>query len=80
MMSEFFRALAQDVTAGKIKVVWAEKGLVLPKKMLGNYGIASDTLIENLRKLSLLYAMQGTDLILAERIGTLILPRPNTPA
>ncbi|MFS8980581.1 TraI domain-containing protein [Cupriavidus necator] len=79
MMSEFFCALAQDVTAGKVKVVWAEKGLVLPKKMLGNYGIASDTLIENLRKLSLLYAMQGTDLILAERIGTLIMPRPNTP-
>ncbi|CAG9165778.1 TraI domain-containing protein [Cupriavidus pinatubonensis] len=80
MMSEFFRALAQDVTAGKVKVVWAEKGLVLPKKMVGNYGIASDTLIENLRKLSLLYALQGTDLILHERIGTLILPRPNTPA
>nr|WP_224081773.1 TraI domain-containing protein [Cupriavidus laharis] len=80
MMSEFFRALAQDVTAGKVKVLWAEKGLVLPKKMVGNYGIASDTLIENLRKLSLLYALQGTDLILHERIGTLILPRPNTPA
>lgn len=80
MMSEFFRALAQDVTAGKVKVVWAEKGLVLPKKMAGSYGIASDTLIENLRKLSLLYAVQGTDLVLHERIGALILPRPNTPA
>jgi len=80
MMSEFFRALAQDVTAGKIKVAWAEKGLVLPKKMIGNYGIASDTLIDNLRKLSLLYAVEGPDLVLAERIGTLILPRPNTPA
>ncbi|KAF7961861.1 type VI secretion protein [Cupriavidus sp. UYMU48A] len=80
MMSEFFRALAQDVTAGKVKVAWAEKGLVLPKKMAGSYGIASDTLIENLRKLSLLHAVQGTDLVLHERIGTLILPRPNTPA
>ncbi|TPQ30492.1 TraI domain-containing protein [Cupriavidus pinatubonensis] len=80
MMSEFFRALAQDVTAGKVKVVWAEKGLVLPKRMAGNYGIASDTLIENLRKLYLLYAVQGTDLVLHERIGTLILPRPNSPA
>ncbi|MGT2491341.1 hypothetical protein ACU4GD_14485 [Cupriavidus basilensis] len=63
MMSEFFRRLAQDVTAGKVKVAWAEKGLVLPKKVLGNYGIASDTLIEKLRKESLLYAMQGTDLV-----------------
>jgi len=80
MMSEFFRALAQDVIAGKVKVVWAEKGLVLPKKTVGNYGIVSDTLIENLRKLSLLYALQGTDLILHERIGMLILPRPNMPA
>lgn len=79
MMSEFFRALAQDVTAGKVKVVWAEKGLVLPKKMVGNYGIASDTLIDNLRKLSLLYGVEGPDLILTERIGALILPRPNTP-
>ncbi|MGT2512837.1 hypothetical protein [Cupriavidus basilensis] len=79
MMSEFFRALAQDVTAGKVKVAWAEKGLVLPKKVLGNYGIASDTLIEKLRKESLLYALQGTDLVLTERIGTLILPRPNNP-
>jgi conjugal transfer pilus assembly protein TraI len=79
MMSEFFRALAQDVTAGKVKVAWAEKGLVLPKKVLGNYGIASDTLIEKLRKESLLYALQGTDLVLTERIGTLILPRPNHP-
>ncbi|WP_455288974.1 hypothetical protein [Cupriavidus necator] len=80
MMSEFFRALAQDVTAGKVKVAWAEKGLVLPKKMIGHYGIASDTLIDNLRKLSLLYGVQGQDLVLAERIGTLIMPRPNTPA
>ncbi|GLC91975.1 hypothetical protein Tamer19_13830 [Cupriavidus sp. TA19] len=80
MMSEFFRALAQDVTAGKVKVAWAEKGLVLPKKMIGHYGIASDTLIDNLRKLSLLYGVQGPDLVLAERIGTLIMPRPNTPA
>ncbi|GAB7549035.1 TraI domain-containing protein [Cupriavidus sp. 8B] len=79
MMSEFFRALAQDVTAGKVKVAWAEKGLVLPKKVLGNYGIASDTLIEKLRKENLLYALQGTDLVLTERIGTLILPRPNNP-
>ncbi|MDK3022954.1 TraI domain-containing protein [Cupriavidus taiwanensis] len=80
MMSEFFRALAQDVTAGKVKVAWGQKGLVLPKKMIGNYGIASDTLIDNLRKLSLLYGVEGPDLVLTERIGALILPRPNTPA
>ena len=49
-------------------------------EMIGHYGIASDTLIDNLRKLSLLYGVQGPDLVLAERIGTLIMPRPTTPA
>lgn len=76
LMREFFRALMQDVESGKVAVHWAEKGLVLQKRVLGSYGIASETLVDNLRKLNLLVSSQGADIVLVERIGTLILPRP----
>ena len=76
LMREFFRALMQDVESGKVAVHWAEKGLVLQKRVLGSYGIASETLVDNLRKLNLLASSQGADIVLVERIGALILPRP----
>lgn len=75
MMREFFRALAQDVTSGKVTVAWNAKGLVLPKKILGNYGITPDTLVSHLRKQSLLYEAQGSEIVLHERIGVFVLPR-----
>ncbi|NUE08356.1 type VI secretion protein, partial [Escherichia coli] len=61
LMREFFRALVQDVESGKVAVHWAEKGLVLQKRILGSYGIASETLVDNLRKLNLLASSQGAD-------------------
>ena len=76
LMREFFRALVQDVESGKVAVHWAEKGLVLQKRILGSYGIASETLVDNLRKLNLLASSQGADIVLVERIGSLILARP----
>jgi conjugal transfer pilus assembly protein TraI len=75
LMREFFRAIAQDVAAGKVTVTWVEKGLAIPKRLLGSYGIASDTLVENLRKHGWLYKVQGSDILLVERIGQLICPR-----
>lgn len=79
LMREFFRALAQDVTAGKVDVKWVENRLAVQKRVLGNYGITSDTLIENLRKLSLLHQVQGSEILLVERIGSLVSPRPHSP-
>lgn len=76
LMREFFRALMQDVESGKVAVNWGDKGLVLQKRVLGSYGIASETLVDNLRKLNLLASAQGADIVLVERIGSLILPRP----
>jgi conjugal transfer pilus assembly protein TraI len=75
MIVELFRALRQDVQAGKAKVQWSNMGLVLPKRLVGSYGVASDTLIEHLRKRSLLLGNEPTDITIAPRAGELILER-----
>ncbi|MFM0630285.1 TraI domain-containing protein [Paraburkholderia xenovorans] len=76
MMREFFRALAGDVAAGKAKVTWEEKGLAVQKRLIGGYGITSDTLVEQLRKRSLLLRAAGNDICIVERAGRLISERP----
>ncbi|HDR8993169.1 MAG: TraI domain-containing protein [Burkholderia contaminans] len=75
MIVDFFRALGQDVRAGKAKVRWSELGLVLPKRLIGSYGIASDTLIEHMRRRSLLLANEPMEVTLAPRAGELIQER-----
>ncbi|WP_175657519.1 TraI domain-containing protein [Burkholderia ambifaria] len=75
MISDFFAALQQDVAGGKAKVRWTEKGLVVPKRTIGGYGVASDTLIEHMRRRNLLLANDPTEVTLAPRIGELILER-----
>ncbi|RKT99767.1 type VI secretion protein [Burkholderia sp. Nafp2/4-1b] len=75
MIVDFFRALGQDVQAGKAKVRWSELGLVLPKRLIGSYGIASDTLIEHMRRRSLLLANEPMEVTLAPRAGELIQER-----
>jgi conjugal transfer pilus assembly protein TraI len=76
MMREFFRALADDVAAGKAKVTWEEKGLTVQKRLIGAYGMTSETLVEQLRKRSLLLRVQGTEICMVERAGRLIMERP----
>lgn len=78
LMREFFKALSQDVAAGKVKVTWVEDKLAVSKRMLGNYGIASETLIENLRKFQLLYKVVGQDILLVDKVGTLVATRPQS--
>ncbi|MGU3778921.1 TraI domain-containing protein [Burkholderia metallica] len=75
MISDFFAALQQDVAGGKAKVRWAEKGLVVSKRTIGGYGVASDTLIEHMRRRNLLLANDSTEVTLAPRIGELIQER-----
>ncbi|KUY96900.1 type VI secretion protein [Burkholderia territorii] len=75
MISDFFTALQQDVAGGKAKVRWAEKGLAVSKRTIGGYGVASDTLIEHMRRRNLLLANDPTEVTLAPRIGELILER-----
>ena len=76
MMREFFRALADDVAAGKAKVTWEDKGLTVQKRLIGAYGMTSETLVEQLRKRSLLLRVQGTEICMVERAGRLIMERP----
>ena len=78
MMREFFRALADDVAAGKAKVTWEEKGLTIQKRLIGAYGMTSDTLVEQLRKRSLLMRAAGNDICIVEHAGRLIMERPAT--
>lgn len=79
LMREFFRALAQDVSAGKVKVSWVDNKLAISKRMLGNYGIASETLIDNLRKFQLLYKIVGQDILLVDKVANLIASPPQSP-
>ena len=76
MLREFFRALAGDVAAGRAKVTWEEKGLAVQKRLIGGYGITSDTLVEQLRKRTLLLRAAGNDICIVERAGRLIMERP----
>jgi len=75
MISDFFAALQQDVAGGKAKVRWAEKGLVVAKRTIGSYGVASDTLIDHMRRRNLLLANEPAEVTLAPRIGELIQER-----
>ncbi|KVN06875.1 TraI domain-containing protein [Burkholderia diffusa] len=75
MIADFFSALQQDVAAGKVKVRWTDQGLALSKRTIGGYGVASDTLIEHMRRRSLLLANEPAEVTLAPRIGELIQER-----
>ncbi|QTD95458.1 TraI domain-containing protein [Burkholderia anthina] len=75
MIVDFFSALQQDVASGKAKVRWTDQGLVLSKRTIGSYGVASDTLIEHMRRRSLLLANEPAEVTLAPRIGELIQER-----
>ncbi|WP_455289569.1 TraI domain-containing protein [Cupriavidus necator] len=79
LMREFFKALSQDAAAGKTKVTRVEGKVAISKRSLGNYGIASETLIENLRKFKHLYKIVGQDILLVNEIGNLILPASAVP-
>lgn len=76
MIREFFRALGEDVAAGKAKVNWTDKGLAVPKRLVGSYGVASDTLVEHLRRRGLLVSNVLAEIVFAPRAGELILERP----
>ena len=76
MILEFFRALAQDVADGKASVQWEDKGLVLQKRLVGAYGVTSNTLIEEMRKRSLLLRAAGNEICILEKAGRLIQERP----
>ncbi|KVS70181.1 TraI domain-containing protein [Burkholderia cepacia] len=75
MIMDFFSALQQDVATAKAKVRWTDQGLVLSKRTIGSYGVASDTLIEHMRRRSLLLANEPAEVTLAPRIGELIQER-----
>ncbi|KND57718.1 Conjugative transfer protein TraI [Candidatus Burkholderia verschuerenii] len=76
MIKEFFKAIAGDVAAGKAKVVWEEKVWAVQKRLIGAYGITSETLVEQLRKRSLLLRAHGNDICIVERAGRLISEPP----
>ncbi|MDR5762942.1 TraI domain-containing protein [Caballeronia sp. LZ035] len=78
MLKEFFKALAGDVASGKAKVAWEEKGLAVQKRLVGAYGMTSDTLVEQLRKRSLLLRAHRNDICIVERAGRLISERPTS--
>ncbi|MEW6343096.1 MAG: TraI domain-containing protein [Pseudomonadota bacterium] len=80
MIQEFFKALEQDVSSGKAAVAWGVNGLIVPKKLLTNYGISPETLIDVLRKRSMLRDSSRTELTFAPTAGELILARPKGAA
>ncbi|MGF6768589.1 conjugal transfer pilus assembly protein TraI [Paraburkholderia sp. GAS199] len=76
LVRELFQALREDVTAGKASVQWNDKGLVLPKRLVGGYGVSSSTLVEHMRKRGLMVADEASQITLTPRAGQLILDRP----
>lgn len=76
LVRELFQALREDVSAGKATVQWNDKGLVLPKRLVGGYGVSSSTLVEHMRKRSLMVADEPNQITLTPRAGQLIVDRP----
>jgi conjugal transfer pilus assembly protein TraI len=76
LVRELFQALREDVAAGKASVQWNDNGLVLPKRLVGGYGVSSSTLVEHMRRRSLMVADEATQITLTPRAGQLILDRP----
>jgi conjugal transfer pilus assembly protein TraI len=76
LVRELFQALREDVAAGKVAVQWSDKGLVLPKRLVGGYGVSSSTLVEHMRKRSLMVTDEPTQITLTPRAGQVILDRP----
>jgi conjugal transfer pilus assembly protein TraI len=76
LVRELFQALREDVAAGKATVQWNDKGLVLPKRLVGGYGVSSSTLVEHMRKRSLMVADETNQITLTPRAGQLILDQP----
>jgi conjugal transfer pilus assembly protein TraI len=76
LVRELFQALREDVAAGKAAVQWNDKGLVLPKRLVGGYGVSSSTLVEHMRKRSLMVADEATQITLTPCAGQLIIDRP----
>lgn len=76
LVRELFQALREDVAAGKATVQWTDKGLVLPKRLVGGYGVSSSTLVEHMRKRSLMVADEANQITLTPRAGQLILDQP----
>ncbi|MFM0756112.1 TraI domain-containing protein [Paraburkholderia strydomiana] len=76
LVRELFQALREDVAAGKASVQWSDQGLVLPKRLVGGYGVSSSTLVEHMRKRSLMVADEAGQITLTPRAGQLILDRP----
>lgn len=74
LMREFFKALSQDVASGKTKVSRVDGKVAVSKRMLGNYGLASDTLVEHLRKGKHLYRVDAQSILLVDEVGNLIAP------
>lgn len=74
LMREFFKALAQDVASGKAKIARIDGKVSISKRSLGNYGLASDTLVEHLRKGKHLYKVDGQNILLVDEVGRLIAP------
>ena len=75
MIRDLFRALHEDVLAGKAKVAWSDMGLVIQKRLIGNYGVTSETLVEHMRKRGLLLGNGQGEITLAPRAGELIVAR-----
>jgi conjugal transfer pilus assembly protein TraI len=76
LVRELFQALREDVASGKVSVQWSDKGLVLQKRLIGSYGVTSSTLVEHMRKRSLMVADESTQITLTPRAGQLIQDRP----
>lgn len=75
MIIDFFKALKEDVEKGKATVEWTDMGLRIPKKIVGSYGIASDTLINALRKKGLLLENVKMYIAISPKIGQFVLAR-----
>jgi conjugal transfer pilus assembly protein TraI len=73
LMREFFKALAQDVASGKAKVARIDGKVSISKRSLGNFGLASDTLVEHLRRQAPIQ-VDGQNILLVDEVGRLIAP------
>jgi conjugal transfer pilus assembly protein TraI len=76
---EMLIAIADDVrTGGRVakRIKWEKDGLSIPVELLGDYGLASSSVVSALKKVNGIRRKDGSIIVLDQKLGNKIMKRP----
>lgn len=78
-VKEMLIAIADDVrTGGRVskRIKWEKDGLSIPVELLGDYGLASSSVVAALKKVNGIRRKDGSILVIDQKLGNKIMERP----